>query len=133
MERRSLVRLLGVVLALHLAAGALHGAPHSLVPVELAAWQWVFVAVVANLGPVLGFVLAWRYGRLRLGGAVFAASMAAALLFGVMHHYVLDNPDHVTQVTGAWSTEFRVSAATVSATDLLGVVAGAWVWFSAEN
>lgn len=125
MERRRVDRLLAAVLALHLAAGMLHGLPHGLAPVNLHAWQWVFVAIVTNLLPIMGFVLVWRYRRTQLGGVVFMASMAAALAFGLYYHFVVENPDHVDSVIGAWSLPFLVTTVLVAATDLLGVVAGA--------
>lgn len=132
MEQQGVDRLLAAALALHLAAGFLHGVPHGLAPVDLHTWQWVFVAVVTNILPILGFVLVWRYQRTRFGAALFAVSMAAALAFGLIYHFVLENPDHVDSVVGVWGQPFLVTAVLVAATDLLGVLAGAWVVY-AEN
>lgn len=119
--------MLGVVLALHLTAGLLHGAPHSLAAIDLQDWQWAFIAVVTIILPILGFLVVWRTQRNRLGAAVFAVSLGAAFVFGVTYHFTVPNPDHVHSVTDAWSLPFLATALLVAATDLLGVFAGAWV------
>ncbi|MDY6764554.1 MAG: hypothetical protein SV377_02530 [Halobacteria archaeon] len=124
MER--VTKIVGVVLALHLIAGMLHGLPHFSVPVELKAWQWVFILLVINLIPVVGFILIWRQYP-RLGSAIFTVSMAGALLFGLYSHFLVPNPDNVGHVHGVWHLPFLLTAVLVAATDFVGVVTGAWV------
>lgn len=55
--------------------------------------------------------------------------MAAALLFGLYHHYFVINPDHVHVLPdGMWQLPFQVSTIGVALTDGLGMVVSAWYW-----
>jgi hypothetical protein len=55
----------------------------------------------------------------RIGSWVIAVTMAAALVFGCMNHFVLAGPDHVSQVAGQWRPVFTTTAALIAATEAL--------------
>ncbi|WP_227375427.1 hypothetical protein [Haladaptatus halobius] len=116
-----------VALGAYLLVNLAHGVPHAAVPVPLMPFQSAFVVGVATIAPVVGFVLLWR-GRERLGSAVFVASMAASLAFGVYFHFLVPNPDNVHSVGGSWREPFFLTAALVAAAGSGGTVVGAWLW-----
>lgn len=117
----------------HAAVSAVHGVAHAELPVVLAAWQQAFVALVPALAPVVALALVWR-GRERAGLALLTLSMAAALLFGLAFHYLLENPDNVAVIpAGAWHGHFTWTAATIAASELAGTALGAWLWLRVET
>lgn len=124
MNRRA---VLLAVLGAHLAAGVAHGSTHAAVPVPLSAWQTAVVAGTTFVGPVAGVLLDRREHP--LGLPLFVASMAGALAFGGVFHFLVENPDHVGAIpAGRWQLPFGASAVAVAVTDGLGVVVGAWYW-----
>lgn len=121
-------RLATVAVGLILAAGLAHGLPHVAVPVPLADWQAAYVLLSSVLGPLAALALVWR-GRVRAGGALLAASMAAAFAFGLSHHFLLANPDNVAAVpAGVWQRPFQATAALVETVELVGLLAGVWLY-----
>jgi len=51
--------------------------------------------------------------------------MLAALLFGVMFHYVLPGPDHVAYVpAGPWQLLFQVATGLLALREAIGAVVG---------
>ena len=120
------------IVVLHVLISLVHGIAHQRVPVDLTAWQGVFVAVVVVISPVAGIVVRAR-GRWRTGTLVTAVSMLASVVFGTLYHFVLGGDDNV-RLHGAWNASahhslwawvFTVSAVLVVASELVGaVVAG---------
>ena len=119
------------IVAVHAVVSFGHGAAHLAVPVDLTAAQEAFVVLVVALAPVVALALLWR-GRERAGATFLAASMGAALLFGVYYHYLVPNADNVASVTGAWALQFGGTAALVAVTEFAGTAVGAWLWWQAE-
>lgn len=120
--------VLAATLAVHLAVAAGHGATHGLIPVALAPWQNAVVLASVFVGPVVGVALALRDHP--LGVPLFAASMAAALAFGLVFHFLVENPDHVHAIPdGPLQGPFQVTAVGVLLTEALGTVVGAWYWY----
>lgn len=119
------------VVAVHAVVSIGHGAAHLAVPVDLTAAQEAFVAIVIAVAPVAALALLWR-GRERAGTGLLAASMAAALLFGVYYHYLVPNADNVASVTGAWALQFEGTAALVAVTEAAGTAVGAWLGWQAR-
>lgn len=125
---RSARRLLGGALAVHLVASAVHGVPHVAVPVQQSAVPTVAIPAVVYVLPVAG-VAALRRGRGRAGAALFTASMAVSLVLGVVLHFLVANPDHVSAIPpGRWHRPFLATAVAVAAVDAGGTAVGAWVW-----
>lgn len=114
-----------VVLGHALVSGG-HGVAHALVPVGLDAWQWAVVLVAAVVGPLVALWLVWQ-GSYRMGGLVLAGAMATALAFGVVFHYLLPNPDHVSMVVGQWAAPFAWTASGVAVLELAGLIFGLWL------
>lgn len=132
MARRPVTVAAGAA-ALVALAGLSHGVTHLRVPVPLADWQFAYVLLADYLGPLSAVVLAFR-GRTRAAGGLLAASAAAALGFGLLHHFLLANPDNVAAVpAGPWRLPFRASAAGVAAAEAVALLAGAWLWQAGES
>lgn len=116
--RKMLVAFVIVHLVVTLAHGASHGGAH--VPLTPAAL--VFVVLVIQLGPLVGLGL--MLVQPRSGAAVVAASMAGALLFGVVNHFVLPGPDNIMQVQAEWRTLFAATAALLALIEAGGTIVG---------
>src|SRR5579862_4618362 len=99
--------LIAAVLA-HLAVALVHGSAHvqAHVPLSRAANLYVFVVILA--GPFAGLALTRLSDR--LGSLVIAATMAGALVFGLVNHFALDSPDHVGHVALSWRPLFTTTA-----------------------
>lgn len=108
----------------HLVVNVLHGRAHGDLNVGLNAWQNVYVIVVILIAPLIAMLLLWtRYAR--MGLVLLVVSMAGALIFGAMYHYVIISPDHVSHLPpGAAQGMFRLTALLLILTELFGVVAG---------
>jgi hypothetical protein len=103
----------------HLAASIAHGIAHNgaHVPLSMAANLFVFLVILA--GPLVGLAISWRAER--LGSVLVAVTMAGSLIFGLVNHFVLQSPDHVSQVDPQWRLLFATTAALVAVTELLGL------------
>lgn len=116
-------RAAAAVLAVHLLGNLAHGGVHVAAPVPTTPFQAVFVAVVLVAVPVAA-VVAMARGRLRAGGALFAAAMAASLAFAGYFHWLSATPDNVAAVAAPWRGPFEASAAVVAVADLVGIGVG---------
>ncbi|MFN7916688.1 MAG: hypothetical protein U0Q55_15200 [Vicinamibacterales bacterium] len=116
-------RILAAVVLLHLAITLVHRTSHVQARVPLSAGGTAFVLVVVLALPLVGLALLWRTPR--SGAALIAAAMAAAFVFGVVNHFVLVSPDHVSHVDVAMAPLFGVSAAGLALTELAGAALGA--------
>ena len=111
---------LTVVVILHLAVSVVHGTAHTgaHVPLSRAANLFVFGVIVA--GPLVGLAVALAASR--IGSWVIAVTMAGALVFGCVNHFVLAGPDHVSQVVDEWRAMFATTAALLAALEGLATV-----------
>ncbi len=85
-----------VVLVHHVIA-YLHGGAHNDLAIPMAAWQNAFINVVIVLLPLIGAVALWTRFR-RFGLYAIVLGMMGALVFGVVHHYMLVSPDHIAHL-----------------------------------
>ena len=115
---------LTAVVLVHLAINIAHGGAHTgaRVPLTLAGALFVYIVILA--GPLLGLSL-WRW-RPQLGGWIVAGCMGGALVFGLINHFVIAGPDHVTHVAEAWRPLFGVSAALLVVCEAAGTAIGVW-------
>ena len=113
---------LTAVVLTHLVITFVHGAAHQGAAVPLGLLGTIFVVVVIEVGPLAGLALS-RF-RPSLGGWIVAASMAGALVFGFVNHFVLISPDHVSHVAPDWRPLFAASAVLLVVTEAAGVAAG---------
>jgi F0F1-type ATP synthase membrane subunit a len=92
------------------------------VPLPLAGTLFVFVVILA--GPLVGLAVSrWRPPA---GGWIVAASMAGALVFGLVNHFVVDGSDHVMHVATEWRMLFGVTAALLVVSEAVGIGVGIW-------
>ena len=113
--------LAAVVLG-HLAVTVAHGAAHNGGHVGLGRASGLFVLIVIVIAPLAGLLLAFRWPR--AGGAVVAASMAGALVFGLVNHFVVISPDHISQVVPEWRALFSTTAVLLLLTEAAGTGVG---------
>ncbi len=109
---------LAAIVLVHLAISMAHGSAHARAQVPLSPAQNLFVLAIIVAGPPLGLALMWLAER--IGSWVVTGTMAAALAFGVLNHFVFVSPDHVTHVDARWRTMFAVTAGLLAATEALG-------------
>ena len=108
-----------VVLA-HLFVSIVHGSAHTNAHVALSPAGNVFVLAVILAGPLIGLGLTWPFRR--IGAALVAVTMAGALIFGVVNHFMLSSPDHVAHVDPQWRSLFTTTAVLLAITEGLGSV-----------
>jgi hypothetical protein len=115
--------LVGVVLT-HLAINTAHGRSHAGAGVALPLPSALFVYLVILAGPLAGLgVTRWRP---RAGAWIVAVTMSGALIFGLINHFMLAGPDHVSHVAPEWRAWFGVTAALLIASEAAGAAIGAW-------
>ena len=115
----------GVVLA-HALVNLVHGLPHAAVPVPLAAWQNLVVALVVLALPLAGLWLVWRGDR-RVGGVAILLGGLGSAVFGTYYHFISATPDNVANVTGTWSLPFLLTSAGISGLAVATAGVGAWL------
>jgi len=108
----------------HLVVNVAHGRVHGELGVGLSAFQNIYVITVILIAPLIAMLLLWtRYAR--PGLLVLVISMAGSLIFGVIYHYVVVSPDHVSHLPpGDAQGVFRMTALFLVLTELFGVIAG---------
>jgi F0F1-type ATP synthase membrane subunit a len=115
---------LSAAVLIHLAISIVHGQSHvgAQVPLPLAGTLFVYIVILA--GPIVGLAVSrWRR---RAGASIVTASMAGALVFGLINHFVIDGSDHVAHVAAAWRMQFSVTAALLVVSEAAGVAVGVW-------
>ena len=114
----------------HFVIASIHGLTHLSLPVPLAPWQIGYVAVLVIAAPFAGLWV-MRNGDRRTGAGIITLSMFLSLVFGVLFHFVLDNPDNINTLPHShWEVPFVGSAMMVYLSELAGVVLGYRVWKS---
>jgi hypothetical protein len=116
--------LFGTVIV-HLAISVAHGIAHDRAAVNLPPAAMFFVLTVILIGPIAG-ALVYRFARRREGAWLVAATMAAALVFGVANHFLIDGSDHVMHVAEPWRVWFGATAALLAITEVIGTAAALW-------
>ena len=117
-------RALAAVVLTHLAINIAHGRAHEGAQVALSFFGALFVYLVILAGPLAGLAL-WRW-RPRTGAWIVTASMAGALVFGLINHFIIDGPDHVAHVAGEWRPLFGVTAALLVVCEAAAIGIGIW-------
>jgi hypothetical protein len=107
------------IVALHLAVAMVHGMAHSGAQVWLSPSGNLFVYVVILAGPIAGLIVQ-RLTSGPIGAWLVAATMAGALVFGVVNHFVIESADHVQHVVGPWRTTFGLTAGLLAAIEAAG-------------
>ena len=113
---------LTVVVLLHLVISIAHGQAHTGAQVPLTIAGALFVYIVILAGPLAGLVVSrWRP---RAGAWMVAASMAGALVFGLINHFIIAGPDHVGHVAAEWRSLFGITASLLVVSEAAGVAIG---------
>jgi hypothetical protein len=123
MNRRYRIVCTVAVLA-HFVVNVVHGRAHGELGVGLSEWQTIYVITVILMAPLIAIPWLWtRYAR--VGLLMLVISMAGSLIFGVIYHYVIVSPDHVSHLPpGAAQGVFRQTALLLVLTELFGLVVG---------
>jgi hypothetical protein len=116
----ALDRWLAAVVIAHLTITIGHGAAHNAAHVMLGWASMAFVIVIIEIAPLVGLWLSTR--RPREGAALVAASMAASLVFGLVNHFVIVSPDHVSEVADAARPLFAATAVLLVLSEAAGVM-----------
>ena len=115
--------VLAAVVLGHLAVAIAHGAAHQGAEVALSPAGNLFVYVVIIAGPLVG--LLWsRVTGSSAGAWLIAATMAGALLFGLVNHFLIVSPDHVYHVPEPWRLWFGATAVLLLITEAFGALVG---------
>src|SRR5262245_17156716 len=133
--RRAITRpdgYLTTLVLLHLVVAFVHGRAHEGASVAMSTAGNAFVLLVIIIGPLAGLIWSWLVDR-RSGDWIVAATMAGSLVFGVVNHFVLQSPDHVSQVDVAWRGLFGTTAVLLACIETIGSVVGAWQAVRAER
>ena len=112
------VRWLTAAVLSHLVVSIVHGAAHAGAHVPLSRAANLFVFVVILTGPLVGLALIWPAER--IGTWLIAITMAGALVFGLVNHFVFASPDHVSHVARDWRPLFTTTAVLLALTEALG-------------
>ena len=114
--------LLAFVVLGHLAISVVHGAAHSgaRIPMTLAANLFIYIVILA--GPLVGLWMS--RSRPVYGGWVVAATMLGSLVFGIVNHFMIASPDHISHVAAEWRTLFTATAVLLAVFEAAGVAIG---------
>jgi hypothetical protein len=110
---------LPTIVVVHLAINIVHGQAHTgaLVPLSPTAAAFVYIVILA--GPLVGLgVSLWR---LQAGAWIVALSMAGALIFGLINHFIIAGPDHVAHVAAEWRSLFGITAVLLVVSEAAGI------------
>jgi hypothetical protein len=117
---------IGVILS-HLAVSLVHGLTHRRLGIGLNAAQKIFVVTVITVAPVVAGYFLWK-DKLRSGGALLAASMAGAFIFGVFYHFIAPGADNVNHQLplglANWTRLFDQTAVGIAVLEFLGLILG---------
>ena len=122
---------LAAVVLTHLAISFVHGRAHEGAQVPLPFASTLFVYIVILAGPLVGLGLSrWRP---RTGAWVVALTMAGALVFGLVNHFLIDGSDHVANVAAEWRSLFGATAVLLLLSEAAGVAIGVWAGSAAHS
>lgn len=108
----------------HFAITILHGVAHARAGVILSRSAMLFVVTVILIGPLLGLIV--RLALPRVGTWAIALTLAAALTFGMVNHFLISGDDHVSHVAGPWRAMFGITAMLLVATETAGSATALW-------
>jgi hypothetical protein len=113
---------LAAVVVLHLLVSLAHGWAHGSAGVIGSGPSIAFVVIVIIAGPLVG--LAWMWRNEVVGARIIGATMAAALLFGMVNHFIIASPDRVDHIVAHARTLFEVTAVMLVLSEVAGSVLG---------
>jgi len=111
-------RWLAGLVSAHLAILIAHGHAHREASVSLSPGAALFVYLVIVAGPLVGLALAPRAPR--IGALLAAGSLAGALSFGVVNHFVAAGSDNVAHVDARRRSLFTLTAVLLAVSEAAG-------------
>ncbi len=121
--------VVGALVLVHLAVAGLHDGAHTDLAIALSALQDAFIYLVIVGAPLLGAILLWTSYR-TAGLGLVVLGMIGALIFGVVHHYMLESVDHISHLPAGTPEEHGTFIWTAGAIAILeGVCAGVAGYF----
>jgi hypothetical protein len=113
-----------LIVVAHLLVNIAHGFAHRELRVGLTPAGSFFVIVVVLLLPLVAMVVVWT-NKKRAGLLLLSCSMFGALVFGLYHHFLAADPDHVhSQPSNSWGNIFALTAYALFLTEALGTYVG---------
>src|SRR6185312_3046254 len=117
-------RICTVIVLAHLVVAIVHGWAHQSLMIGLTTNQQLFIIIVIIAAPLVAMVLSWTQAA-NTSATLLGLSMLGSLVFGVVNHYVIASPDHVSHLPGVPAAlAFKVTAALLVITEVLGCLAG---------
>lgn len=117
--------LVVLTVLVHLSLTLAHGVVHAVIPVGIPSWQMAYVGIALIIVPLTAVVGSGRY-PLSTAVCLVLAGLTGLALEGPFH-FVLDTTDHVANVADG-RLVFTVTAVLTTASDLLLVSVGCWLW-----
>ena len=111
---------LAALVVSHLAVAISHGSAHFAAGVNVSPVAMAFIVAVILVAPPAG--LLWMLVNRRLGARAIAFSLAGALLFGLVNHFVIPGADRVDHVAAAWRGWFGTTATLLAVTESAGAL-----------
>ncbi|HEY7097605.1 MAG TPA: hypothetical protein VH437_12830 [Terriglobales bacterium] len=121
---RSALYATATIVLIHLLVNFAHGWAHRQLEIGLTTFQSAFVIIVVLALPLLALQMVWA-ARIPAGLRLLSASMFAALMFGLYHHFLLAGPDHIhSQPDSTSGAIFVVSSYLLLITEAIGTYIG---------
>ena len=126
MSARSDVASFVIVAEMHLVIGGVHQYAHAVAEVKNSSLQVLFIVLVVTIAPWAAIGAA-STRNLTIGAVVFSVAMLASLVFGLVLHFAVENPDLYLNVVTKHRTLFLHSAVGLALPEFVGFVLGAHV------
>ncbi len=121
--------VVGALVLAHHAVAGIHDGAHADLAIVMSALQNAFIYLVIVAAPLLGAILLWTPYR-SAGLGLVVSGMIGALIFGVVHHYMLESVDHISHLPAGTPDEQGTFIWTAGAIAILeGVCAGVAGYF----
>jgi len=115
------LRIVVGVVAVHTGLTVLHSIAHLNLGIVPPPADLAFILVVFCAAPVAAAVLRWR-GPRRPADFLLAASLLAALIYGILFHAVLPGSDNFGTIpSSAWGFTFVATGFAISIVEVAGV------------
>lgn len=119
---RDTLKLAKHIVLLHGIIAGIHGLSHVYSSVYLPWWGSLFVLIVIVLAPLVSIRL-FNIRYYQMGMWLLMLSMLGAFIFGVMNHFIVINPDHVSEVHEG-NAFFTITSWAVALSELAGTGIG---------
>lgn len=117
--------LLTAIVLLHLGVTVVHGWAHTGAVVPVSTISNIFILTVILAAPLVGIGILW-FLSISAGAWLIGLSLTAALLFGVVNHFLLDSNDHVAHIVAQWKVLFGTTAVLLALTEAMGAGLAFW-------